>query len=304
MRDLILSNYKTEHGLFYRLRCYLELCKFKIAAFSSLSAATGFVLANSKLDSLALTAFFGVLLLACGACALNQYQERMTDALMNRTKSRPVPSGYFTPSHALGLSLFLIFSGVALLFTQDSPLVPSLGIFAVLWYNGVYTYLKKKTAFAAIPGALTGAIPPAIGWIAGGGDIYSYKIAIICFFFFIWQVPHFWLLLLAYDTEYSSAGFPTLTKMLSVRQIKRITFVWITATAVSCLFLPVCLSSFNSVVLVLLVGTAAWLVWNGTNIFDKDKDNTFYISAFHTMNIFMFVIMILLNFDRLLLNLS
>jgi heme O synthase-like polyprenyltransferase len=75
LRDIILSNYKIEHGLFYRLRCYLELCKFKIAAFSSLSAATGFVLANSKLDSLALTAFFGILILACGACALNQYKD-------------------------------------------------------------------------------------------------------------------------------------------------------------------------------------------------------------------------------------
>lgn len=293
MRDIVILNYRTDHGLLSRIKAYLELCKFKIAAFSTLSAAAGFVLANDRLDATALGPLMGVLLLACGACSLNQYQERETDALMNRTETRPLPTGKISPEHALFFSLFLLLSGASLLITHGNTAIFSLGIFAFLWYNGVYTYLKKISAFAAIPGALTGAVPPAIGWIAGDGEIYSYKMATICFFFFIWQVPHFWLLLLSHDNDYSKAGFPTLKMKFSVTQIKRITFTWIAATAVSSLFLLLCMSSQNSVIQILLTGSASLLICNAFKLFDKKTCSC--MNIFHVLNIFMFVILILLN---------
>jgi hypothetical protein len=86
----------------------------------------------------------------------------------------------------------------------------------VLWYNGVYTFLKRKSPFAAIPGAVIGAIPPAIGWICGKGALsFDPQILALSFFFFIWQVPHFWLLLLNFGRDYEKAGFPSLTRIFN-----------------------------------------------------------------------------------------
>ncbi len=304
MNDIILLNCGTAHGLLSRLKAYLELCKFKIALFSSLSAVTGYVLANPNFSTEILIPFSGVLLLACGACSLNQYQERATDALMYRTKTRPIPTGRICPDDALLLSMLILTAGFVLLLAKGGFLILCLGVFAVIWYNGVYTYLKKVTVFAAIPGAITGTVPPAIGWTAGGGDIYSFNLAIICFFFFIWQIPHFWLLLMSYDGDYSKAGFPSLKKLLSSKQIERITFTWIAATAVSALFLPHCVPSPNMSVYICLICAAAWLVWNGTKLLNNKRINNSYITAFHVMNIYVFVIMLIINIDRLFFNLS
>ena len=180
------------------LSSYIELCKIRIALLSSFSAATGFLLAATELRPEIIILILGVFLLACGSSGLNQYQERETDAAMPRTGNRPLPSGRIKPVNALYFSLWLLFSGTSTLLLTGALSAPLLGLFAVAWYNGVYTFLKKKTAFAVVPGALIGAIPPAIGWIAGGGAMGDTKLLMLCFFFFLWQVPHSWLFIMHY----------------------------------------------------------------------------------------------------------
>jgi len=124
---------------------------------------------------------------------------------------------------------------------RDVPFLkqkPGFGGLAVLWYNGVYTPLKRLTAFAVAPGALIGALPPAIGWTAAGGSAGDLRLLALAFFFFIWQVPHFWLLLFKYGEEYAEAGFPSITRLFSTTQLGRLTFVWMLATAAASLLLP------------------------------------------------------------------
>ncbi len=156
----------------------------------------------------------------------------------NEQEDRVLPSKRLTPKAALTISLVELSSGSFLLLFAVNPLAFLLGLFAVFWYNGVYTYLKQKTAFAVIPGALIGAIPPAIGWVSGGGDLLDPGIWGIVLFFYMWQAPHFWLLLFDFRKEYEAAGLPSVTKVFSTKQIKRILFIWLLSTGVSCLLIP------------------------------------------------------------------
>jgi protoheme IX farnesyltransferase len=280
----------------------LYLGKIKISLLATLSTATGYLLATGKITIHMLVPTAAVFLLACGSCALNQYQERETDQWMERTKSRPIPSGRLNPETALWISIGLILSGSLILFSGARDLALALGLFVVLWYNLIYTPLKRKTAFAAIPGALVGAIPPALGWVAGGGRILDPRIGGVALFFFIWQIPHFWLLLLDSSKDYENAGLPSITKIFSTEQIKRIIFVWLLSTGISSLIIPLfgLLNSFFF--FLLLVAAVSWLFWN-TIIFLRSHDDKDSLRAtFTKLNIYAVLVISLLSVDRLLIS--
>ncbi|UCD34839.1 MAG: protoheme IX farnesyltransferase [Nitrospiraceae bacterium] len=275
---------------------YGELCKLRVSLFSALSAFTGVVLAGGPLSGQAVIAVFGVFVLACGASALNQYQERGVDALMKRTGRRPIPSGRIRPLQGLFFSAALLLAGSVILSAASGPVPLLLGIFAVIWYNGIYTWLKPRTAFAAVPGALIGAIPPAMGWTAAGGSFNS-RLAALCLFFFIWQVPHFWLIIMAQGSEYRKAGLASLTGIFSWRQLARITFVWIFAAAAAGLLLPLYGISLSPVARVLLVAASLWLLWTGAAMFGMSEEETAFPRVFRAVNVYVLMVMILLSFD-------
>jgi heme o synthase len=278
----------------------LSLGKIRISLLLTLSTATGHLLAA---EEVAIRMFFttgAVFLLACGCCALNQYQERKTDALMERTRNRPLASGKLKPSLGLFISLGLISAGSFILFHGVSLLTGTLGLFAILWYNGIYTTLKRKTAFAVIPGALIGAIPPALGWVSGGGSLLDPRIWAIVFFFFMWQVPHFWLLLLDFGKDYEKAGFPSLTRIFSTAQLRRILFVWIFATAVACLILPLFgLVNFYAVKISLLIA-GIWLVWQAFMLLKSHHPGFSLRLTFNSINAYVLLVMFLFSLDHLL----
>jgi protoheme IX farnesyltransferase len=157
---------------------------------------------------------------------------------MERTKKRPIPAGTVKPWAALVLSALLAAGGFSLLLAWCGPVPASLGGLALLWYNGLYTPLKRVTAFAVIPGAVIGALPPAIGWTAAGAGVRDPRLFALVFFFFVWQVPHFWLLLFKHGEDYERAGFPSLTRLFMRPQLARLTFVWMLCTAAASLLLP------------------------------------------------------------------
>lgn len=272
---------------------YVGLCRMKVSLFSALSACSGFLLARGGAGWPA-GVVVAVFILACGASALNQYSERKTDALMRRTRSRPLPSGRMGARRALLFSVLLLFSGCALLVAAGNTYALALGVFTVAWYNGVYTWLKKKTAFAAFPGGLVGAMPPAIGWAAAGGSLIDPKLLFLCFFFFMWQVPHFWLFLLDHGEEYIGAGLPSLTSVFDEDQIVRMSFVWISSVAVSCMFIGASGMTRSLAVNASLVAVSVWLIGNGVRLLRKKGRMEGGSFAFKGMNAGMVIVMIVL----------
>jgi protoheme IX farnesyltransferase len=282
-----------------KIKPYLELCKINLSLFSALSAATGYVLAGSGLTgSLEITAA-GVLFLACGAAALNQYQEMRTDALMERTKKRPIPSGRIRPLRALCFSILMLAAGLSMLILSRSIPAFLLGVCAVFLYNGVYTYLKKITAFASVPCAVIGALPPAIGWFAAGGTFPDHQILAVCLLFYMWQISHFWLLFLSHGEDYEKAGLPSLTKLFAENQIVRIVFIWMLATAVAFLLTPLYGLVTSRTTVFLLVPVTIWIVLHGIRLTRQSGSLSSYHIAFHRMNIYILIVMILVNADRL-----
>ena len=279
------------------IRSYLALGKVRVSFFASLSAATGLLLANHPPGAVLPVLTAGVFLLACGACSLNQYQERGSDALMQRTAGRPIPAGRVKPGCALCISLALIGSGSFVLFFTDSLAAPLLGLAAVLWYNGFYTWIKARTAFAALPGALAGAIPPAIGWMAGGGSLGDPPLAALCFFFFMWQVPHFFVHLLTFGSEYEAIGRPSLTAVFTGAQLGRLVFQWLFASAVSLQLIIVYGLIGSPFVRIALLTASVWLAGRGILLLKEGKQR--YPRAFKELNYFVLVVMLLLFLDRL-----
>jgi protoheme IX farnesyltransferase len=277
----------------HALRIIVELSKVRIACLATASAATGFVLAWRGVSPAMLPMLAGVFLLACGAGALNQAQEGDIDARMKRTRNRPVPSGRMRAREAALVAAALITAGSVLLAPHTVAML--LGFVTVLWYNGVYTPLKRVSAFAAIPGGVVGAIPPVIGWVTGGGAAGDPRIIAVAFFFFVWQVPHFWLLLLRIGGEYERAGLPTLTRMFTRPQFARIIYVWMIATAVACVSMP--LFGVSSAVWTQagLIVSSLWLGWHATRMVRSNGDRL----AFHQINMYALVVISLLSLSGL-----
>ncbi len=214
------------------------LAKLRISLLSALTAATGFVAAAHALRAPLASTLGGTLLLAAAAAALNEVLDARRDALMLRTRDRPIPAGRISPAAALALAVIAAVAGAALLWRGAGPVPAMLGLGALLWYDAVYTPLKRVTSFAVIPGAIVGALPPAIGWTAAGGTLGDARLHALCAFFLLWQVPHFWLLALRHAEDFERGGFPTAARSLSREQLGRVTWIWTLATAAAVLLPP------------------------------------------------------------------
>jgi protoheme IX farnesyltransferase len=278
----------------------LELTKFRISLFSTLSTFSGFILARRGLSVDMIFPILGVFLLASGSCALNQYQDRENDQLMERTQGRPIPSKKLSPITALKISIGLLLFGSILLYVGTHWSALGFGLFAVFWYNGVYPSLKRKSAFAAIPGALVGAIPPVIGWVSGKGYFsLDPQILAVSFFFFIWQVPHFWLLLLRMGRDYEKAGLPSLTKIFSSTQLSRMIFIWIFATTTVCMMIPLFGIVESHAIQGSLSVAAFWLIWKSLRLLTGNPHPFSSPSTFKTINSYAVLVILLITLDLL-----
>ncbi|MEK6544344.1 MAG: protoheme IX farnesyltransferase, partial [Elusimicrobiota bacterium] len=219
------------------LTLFTELIRFKISLISTVSAICVFILAAHHIPAMIVPLFLSVFLLSAGASALNQCQEKDLDALMTRTKDRPLPSGRLSLPAALAISAGLIICALYMLALYAGTLPAALGAVALLWYNGVYTYLKRVSAYAAIPGSAIGGLSGAIGWSAAGGGLDDPRFIAVAIFLCLWQIPHFWLLGLLFADDHRRAALPTPSQTLSDRQLALISYVWIIATALTAMLL-------------------------------------------------------------------
>ena len=282
------------------IKVFLELSKVKITFAVALTTVTGYLLAGGSFDMGLIMPTLGIFLLACGSSAINHFQEREQDEKMDRTRDRPIPSGRISPAGALAFAFLLSLTGSVILYLGSGMLGMELGLLALIWYNVIYTPLKRKTAFAVVPGAVIGAIPPLVGWVAAGGQLSDPRALFMAFFFFIWQVPHFWLLMLKYGEEYTKAGFPSITALYSSRQIKNITFIWILATAVSALMLPAFDVVESWAVMAGLLISSIWLVGQFIRLLSVPDLAFSPIKYFMKINYFVLAVIILLSLDRFL----
>jgi protoheme IX farnesyltransferase len=232
----------------------------------------------------------GTYLLACGAAALNQVQERKCDARMERTKHRPLPAGAMSVGTAAVIGVVLVAAGLGMLAVTGRVVTVALGVTAVLSYNALYTPLKRVTPWAPVIGAVVGAFAPAIGWTGVSGETFSPALVGLTVFFVVWQIPHFWLLFLRLEREFAAAGLPVLSARFGPDGLKRVTFVWTLASAALGLSLPLFGAVRHPGLVALLVGTALWLGWRVRGVLSDDEPRSL-CRAFVAINAFAVVLL-------------
>jgi len=190
---------------------YAELTKPRITLMVVFTTLVGFVSATVGPVSLPalVAALVGTGLVAAGASALNMLLERDTDALMRRTRGRPLPAGRVRPAEALAFGLALSALGFAELLWRSGPLAAEVALATWASYLFVYTPLKRRTSFSTLVGAVPGALPPVIGWAAARQSLEGGAFVLFAILF-LWQIPHFLAIAWIYRDDYARAGLPML----------------------------------------------------------------------------------------------
>jgi protoheme IX farnesyltransferase len=188
---------------------FKAITKAGLAISVVFSSIAGFVLGNENFDT---SSWFTLFKLAIGGyCmvgasnAYNQVIEKDLDALMDRTKNRPVPAGRMSPSLALVIASFLTIIGIVLLYTIN-PKTAMFGAISIFLYTSVYTPLKTVTSLSVFVGAIPGAIPFMLGWVAATGN-FGIEAGTLFLIQFFWQFPHFWAIGWFLYEDYEKAGF-------------------------------------------------------------------------------------------------
>ena len=189
---------------------FAELAKPRITSLVLVTAAVGFAVGGQgSIDWLAFFVFMaGTALLCGGASTLNQYLERDADALMERTRRRPIPGGRIRPEEALVFGLALSAAGLAVLAFVNA-LTLALGAASLVSYVLAYTPLKRVTSLCTVVGAVPGALPPLMGWAASRGSLGAAGWGLFAILF-LWQLPHFLAIGWLYRDDYARGGFPML----------------------------------------------------------------------------------------------
>ncbi|MGH9183254.1 MAG: heme o synthase, partial [Acidimicrobiales bacterium] len=202
-----------------QLRAYLALTKPRIVELLLVTTVPTMVLAAGGLPAggLVVATLVGGALAAGGANAINCYLDRDIDAVMARTRDRPLVTGTVTPSRALVFALALEVAAFALLWRTVNPLSALLALGATAFYIGVYTVWLKRTSTANIViGGAAGAVPVLVGWAAVRGSL-DWAPLVLFGIIFLWTPPHFWALAVRYRADYAAAGIPMLPAVAGLR---------------------------------------------------------------------------------------
>lgn len=186
---------------------YLQLSKPRIAVMGMVAVAVGYFVGCEGAFSIGelLSACVGIGSVAVSCSFLNQWYEQDTDRQMDRTANRPVPGGRVRPVEVLLVGLLLMFCGVGWLLVSVNPLTAGLSFLTLALYVAVYTPLKRVSCLCTVIGAVSGAMPPVLGWTAAGRSLDGGALALFLLLF-AWQFPHFLAIATIYRNDYESAG--------------------------------------------------------------------------------------------------
>ena len=192
------------------IKLFFEITKFRLSLLVALSSVFGFFISSSKVyinDVFIL--LVGGYLISSSSVINNQILEKDLDKMMNRTNKRPIPTGRISIYKSVIMSIFSMIIGLFLISFYLNIYAALLSFISLILYSFVYTPMKKFGPIAVFIGAIPGALPPLIGWVASTGQI-TLEAIIIFSIQFIWQFPHFWAIAWMYDDDYKKVGFKLL----------------------------------------------------------------------------------------------
>jgi len=193
-------------------RDYLELTKPRVVALITFTAMVGMLLATPGMVPWEILLFgsLGIALVAGSAAAINHLVDRQADALMARTRHRPLPSGHLEAWQVLGFALVIGTLGLGLLLAFTNPLTAVLTFASLIGYAVIYTlFLKRATPQNIVIGGAAGAAPPLLGWTAVTGQVDSGAL-LLFLIIYVWTPPHFWALAIHRRHDYANADIPML----------------------------------------------------------------------------------------------
>ena len=282
------------------IKDFIVLTKFVLSFAVSLSALFAYIMAKGEIGTDMFIATFAVLLVAMGVSTLNQVQEYKEDALMERTKHRPIASGKWSPRTAIMIAAVLIISSLVLIYDLLGITGVNLFLFSFIWYNLFYTPLKKKSALAVVPGAILGVIPPAIGWLAAGHSLMEAEFYALGLFYFVWQVPHFWLLVMLHYGDYAGAGYPTAMRLFGKLTLQRLTYYWLILTIATGYFMVTIFQPDNMIVNMLLILTGVLALLSSLQLLRKNFELQHARKVFMQINLAFLGTVILISIDEYL----
>jgi protoheme IX farnesyltransferase len=194
-----------------KAKAFIQLLKMRLSMLVAFSCAFGYTLATTgrlNIETLAML-YLGGFLLSGASSSINQIIERDLDKVMTRTMNRPLPTHRLTVNEAIIFTIICLFASIFILSIYTNPLTVILSLISMILYSFVYTPLKRVGSIAVFVGAIPGALPPLLGWVAATGSI-SHEALIIFGIQFIWQFPHFWAIAWVADDDYKKAGFKLL----------------------------------------------------------------------------------------------
>ncbi len=282
-----------------RVKDIVSLSKLIVSASVTFTTLAGYVISKNGIDFTIIPILIGVFLLAAGASAINHIIERRTDAIMPRTKNRPIPSGRMSVLQAKVWTTIFLLSGTILLIYFTNPACTILGLINVLWYNLIYTPLKKITVWAVFAGTITGIIPYFMGTLAATNQIPNAADYFIGFYMFLWQIPHFFLLISKYGREYEHAGLASITQKSSIEKIVLISYLWMVASCIASLLIPLFGITHNKISGIVILGISLFvLIIIAKGMFSKNRYQDLR-TPFITINLMQTGFMLTLVIDSL-----
>lgn len=253
---MVTTNENISIGTAGKVKAYYELLKFRLSFLVAFSGAFGYSLAVERIDWERLTLISLAGLLITGAANIvNQVKEIELDKLMKRTAGRPLPTGRLSVKEASIFCLILLLLSSYILFFEFNFKAGVIGVLSFILYGFVYTPLKRVGPISVFVGAIPGAFPPMIGWIAATNH-FGLEPGILFAIQFFWQFPHFWAIAWVADEDYQKAGFKMLPNNGHKDLRTAITIMIYTIFLVPCGFVPYMLgmAGVNSAMIAVLCG--------------------------------------------------